>query len=298
MYDDLHMGIWWHWYIARIISSQKIYGLYGPKHHIVEISGDVTDAGRTREGELLSQCNAMDAGSWVSQLLKCWSRLTGCMTPYPFHSDSLDPALPSVPPSHVSKGGAAKQEGSKMYQIHFHIVTSGLSEAPCVPALTTQPAAQSWLWSSELWYVVVRVLWSGTFAFVIKVRKDNEINWTWSGKSWAQWGWQLVIFNCSSSLLSSPPSSGQALGWRTSTRPPSCSPSTATPRPAATPSTRRRSLMRGLRECEGCSGSLKPSKGKRRRTSRAPSSMMPRRSLCTTNTPMTGINLRTTGNQW
>ena len=28
------------------ISSQKIYGLYGLKHHILEIRGDVTDAGR------------------------------------------------------------------------------------------------------------------------------------------------------------------------------------------------------------------------------------------------------------
>ena len=46
--------------IARIIYSQKIYGLYGLKHHIVEISGDVTDAGRTNNEqtlkiELLSQ---------------------------------------------------------------------------------------------------------------------------------------------------------------------------------------------------------------------------------------------------
>ena len=29
-----------------VISFQKIFGLYGLKHHIVEISGDVTDAGR------------------------------------------------------------------------------------------------------------------------------------------------------------------------------------------------------------------------------------------------------------
>ena len=28
---------------------QKMYGLYGLKHHIVEISGDVTDAGRTND---------------------------------------------------------------------------------------------------------------------------------------------------------------------------------------------------------------------------------------------------------
>ena len=34
------------------MSFQKIFGLYGLKHHIEEISGDVTDAGRrttTRE---------------------------------------------------------------------------------------------------------------------------------------------------------------------------------------------------------------------------------------------------------
>ena len=30
-------------------SFQKLYGLYGLKHHLVEISGDVTDAGRTEE---------------------------------------------------------------------------------------------------------------------------------------------------------------------------------------------------------------------------------------------------------
>ena len=39
--------ICWHWHVARIISSQKIYGLYARKHHIVEMRGDVTDAGQT-----------------------------------------------------------------------------------------------------------------------------------------------------------------------------------------------------------------------------------------------------------
>ena len=39
--------ICWHWHVARIISSQKIYGFYGLKHHIVEIRGCVTDAGQT-----------------------------------------------------------------------------------------------------------------------------------------------------------------------------------------------------------------------------------------------------------
>ena len=33
------MGQW----IVGVISFQKMYGLYGLKHHIVEISGDVTD---------------------------------------------------------------------------------------------------------------------------------------------------------------------------------------------------------------------------------------------------------------
>ena len=32
-------------YKKKIISSQKIYGLYALKHHIVEMRGDVTDAG-------------------------------------------------------------------------------------------------------------------------------------------------------------------------------------------------------------------------------------------------------------
>ena len=39
------MGYW----IVGVTSFQKIYGLYGLKHHIVEISGDVTKAGRTNE---------------------------------------------------------------------------------------------------------------------------------------------------------------------------------------------------------------------------------------------------------
>ena len=36
-------------WIVGVISFQKMYGLYGLKHHIVEISGDVTDAGRTNK---------------------------------------------------------------------------------------------------------------------------------------------------------------------------------------------------------------------------------------------------------
>ena len=37
--------------VARIISSQKIYGLYGLKHEIVEMRGYVTDAGQTTHSE-------------------------------------------------------------------------------------------------------------------------------------------------------------------------------------------------------------------------------------------------------
>ena len=41
------LRIWWHWHVARIISSQEIYDLYGRKHHIVEMRVGVTDAGQT-----------------------------------------------------------------------------------------------------------------------------------------------------------------------------------------------------------------------------------------------------------
>ena len=34
-------------WIVGVMSFQKMYGLYGLKHHIVEKSGVVTDAGRT-----------------------------------------------------------------------------------------------------------------------------------------------------------------------------------------------------------------------------------------------------------
>ena len=48
------------------ICSQKIYGLYGLKHHIVEMRGGVTDAGRTNdERQTISEDRAtqpMDAG--------------------------------------------------------------------------------------------------------------------------------------------------------------------------------------------------------------------------------------------
>ena len=38
--------ICWHWHVARIISSQRIFDLCGLKHHIVEMRGGVTDAWR------------------------------------------------------------------------------------------------------------------------------------------------------------------------------------------------------------------------------------------------------------
>ena len=41
--------ICWHWHVARIISPQKIYGLYARKHHIVEMRGDVTNAWRPND---------------------------------------------------------------------------------------------------------------------------------------------------------------------------------------------------------------------------------------------------------
>ena len=36
-------------WIVGVISFQKMYGLYGQKHHIVEISGDVTGTGQINE---------------------------------------------------------------------------------------------------------------------------------------------------------------------------------------------------------------------------------------------------------
>ena len=50
-----------------VISFQKIFGLYGLNHHIVEISGDVTDAGRTNKRQTREDraTQPMDAG-WLS----------------------------------------------------------------------------------------------------------------------------------------------------------------------------------------------------------------------------------------
>ena len=42
-------------WIVGVISFQKVFGLYGLKHHIVEISGDVTDAGGTTSEDRATQ---------------------------------------------------------------------------------------------------------------------------------------------------------------------------------------------------------------------------------------------------
>ena len=36
-------------WIMGVVSFQKMYGLFGLKHYVVETSGDVTDAGRTNK---------------------------------------------------------------------------------------------------------------------------------------------------------------------------------------------------------------------------------------------------------
>ena len=71
----------WHWHVAMIICSQKIYGLYGIKHHIVEIRGDVTMRdGRTNErtNEQTTEDRAtqpMEAGGWVSQFRVAFNKM-------------------------------------------------------------------------------------------------------------------------------------------------------------------------------------------------------------------------------
>ena len=42
-------GSVWDWVMGNWLVGQKIYSFYGLNHHTVEISGDVTDAGRTDE---------------------------------------------------------------------------------------------------------------------------------------------------------------------------------------------------------------------------------------------------------
>ena len=104
-------------WILGVISFKKIYGLYGLKHHIVEISGDVTDPdGRTNErttrkdrATQLLICEALSfaiwrespttlknvkicaaIGTWVSaewerqhiQVARYWSRITARLASY------------------------------------------------------------------------------------------------------------------------------------------------------------------------------------------------------------------------
>ena len=56
-------------WIVGVIGFQKTYGLYGLNYHIVEISGDVTDAGRTTNDKRRTRedraTQSMDAG-WLS----------------------------------------------------------------------------------------------------------------------------------------------------------------------------------------------------------------------------------------
>ena len=54
------MGQW----IVGVISFQKMYGLYGLKHHTVEISGDVTDPDEQTNKQTTSEYGA-------TQLLIC-----------------------------------------------------------------------------------------------------------------------------------------------------------------------------------------------------------------------------------
>ena len=47
-------------WILDVMRFQKIFGLYGLKHHIMEISGDVTDAGRTDKRQGKTELPEMD----------------------------------------------------------------------------------------------------------------------------------------------------------------------------------------------------------------------------------------------
>ena len=57
------MGQW----IVGVICFQKILGLFGLKRHIVEISGDVTDAGRTNKRQVKMSFSAFDLGKAESR---------------------------------------------------------------------------------------------------------------------------------------------------------------------------------------------------------------------------------------
>ena len=56
-------------WIVGVISFQKMYGLYGLKHHMVEMGGGVTDAGRmTKIEDRATQPN----GSWRRSFAISW----------------------------------------------------------------------------------------------------------------------------------------------------------------------------------------------------------------------------------
>merc|ERR1712208_234406 len=56
--------------IARIMSSQKIYGLCGLKHHIVEIRDHVTGAGQTTNNEQRTTNNEQTMEDRATQLME------------------------------------------------------------------------------------------------------------------------------------------------------------------------------------------------------------------------------------
>ena len=78
-------------WIVGVISFQKMYGLYGLKHHIVEISGDVTDAGRTNK-QTNKQTSSEDR---ATQLLIC-EKLSLAILIWPdCHDSQIDFILPT-----------------------------------------------------------------------------------------------------------------------------------------------------------------------------------------------------------
>jgi len=68
------VGLW----IVGVISFQKMYGLYGLKHHIVEKSGDVTDPdGRTTRKDRATQlfiCEKLSLAMNITTKLLCKCR--------------------------------------------------------------------------------------------------------------------------------------------------------------------------------------------------------------------------------
>ena len=84
--------ICWHCHGVRIISSQKIYGLYAWKHHKVEMRGDVTDAWRPNNEQLkiglLSQWK-LEAVSRKSQEAMDIFRISLSPPPFP-HLQTLN----------------------------------------------------------------------------------------------------------------------------------------------------------------------------------------------------------------